>query len=243
LIHLTNQVKATQADVGIGYDGDADRIGVIDDRGNMMLGDQLMILFAREILKEKPGATVVAEVKCSENLYREIKKSGGRGIMWKAGHSLIKEKMRQEKAMLAGEVSGHICFADRYFGYDDAIYASCRLLEILSKTGRKLSDLFSDVPKTVSTPEIRVRCPDEIKFDVAEDAKNLFKKDYSVIDIDGVRVNFGDGWGLVRASNTQPVMVLRFEATTEGRLHQIRELVESKVQEAITFHSRGLGSK
>jgi len=238
LKHLINRVKATQADVGIGYDGDADRIGVIDDLGNMILGDQLMILFARDILKEKQGATVIAEVKCSENLYREIKKSGGRGIMWKAGHSLIKEKMRKEKAVLAGEMSGHICFADRYFGYDDAIYASCRLLEILSRTGKKLSDFFSDVPKTVSTPEIRIGCPDEIKFDVAEDVKNAFKRDYPVIDIDGVRINFGDGWGLVRASNTQPVVVLRFEAPTEMRLHQIRQLVEAKVQEAIAFHSR-----
>jgi phosphomannomutase/phosphoglucomutase len=237
LKHLIDHVKATRADVGIGYDGDADRIGVVDDQGSVILGDQLMILFARQILKEKHGATVIAEVKCSENLYREIEKSGGRAIMWKAGHSLIKEKMREEKAVLAGELSGHICFADRYFGYDDAIYASCRLLEILSKTGRKLSDLLSDIPKTVSTPEIRIGCPDEIKFDVAEEVKNAFKRDYSIIEIDGVRVNFGDGWGLVRASNTQPVLVLRFEAPTEMRLQQIRQIVEAKVRQAIAFHS------
>lgn len=234
---LIRHVKATQAEIGFGFDGDADRIGVVDDLGNILLGDQLMILFAREILKEKKGAKIIAEVKCSENLYREIEKHGGTGIMWKAGHSLIKEKMREEKAVLAGEVCGHICFADRYFGYDDAIYASCRLLEILSNSGRKLSELFSDIPKTVSTPEIRVECPDEIKFDVAEDLKNGFKRDYPVVDIDGVRVNFGDGWGLVRASNTQPVLVMRFEARTEMRLHQIREAVEAKVHQAITSHS------
>jgi phosphomannomutase / phosphoglucomutase len=238
LTHLIRRVKETHADAGIGYDGDADRIGVVDDLGNVMLGDHLMILFTREILKEKKGATIIAEVKCSENLYREIEKCGGKGIMWKAGHSLIKEKMREENALLAGEMSGHICFADRYFGFDDAIYASCRLLEILSKTGRKLSELFSDIPKTVSTPEIRIECPDEIKFDVAEDVKNGFKKDYPVIDIDGARVDFGDGWGLVRASNTQPVVVLRFEAPTETRLQEIRHIIETKVEQAITRHSR-----
>jgi phosphomannomutase/phosphoglucomutase len=231
-------VKATQADVGIGYDGDGDRIGVVDDKGNILWGDQLMILFAREILKERKGATFVAEVKCSQNLYQEIEKSGGKAIMWKTGHSLIKEKMKGEKAVLGGEMSGHIFFADRYFGYDDAIYASCRLLEILSKTERKLSQLLLDVPRTMITPEIRVECPDEIKFDVVERVKAELRRDYPIIDVDGVRVIFEDGWGLVRASNTQPVLVLRFEASNQKRLEEIKRLVEDKVRSAVRLNGR-----
>ncbi|OGP93614.1 MAG: phosphomannomutase [Deltaproteobacteria bacterium RBG_16_47_11] len=231
---LINRVRATQADVGIGYDGDADRIGVVDEQGNILWGDQLMILFAREILKKRKGATIVAEVKCSQKLYDDIGKHGGKAIMWKTGHSLIKEKMKREKAALGGEMSGHIFFADRYFGYDDAIYASCRLLELLSKREMKLSRLLVDVPKTVITPEIRVECPDEIKFNVVEKVKDELKKDYAIIDVDGVRVNFEDGWGLVRASNTQPVLVLRFEALTEKRLQQIKKLIEEKVKSAVS---------
>ncbi|HSB07828.1 MAG TPA: phosphomannomutase/phosphoglucomutase [Thermodesulfobacteriota bacterium] len=230
---LIDRVKATQADVGIGYDGDGDRIGVVDDKGNILWGDQLMILFAREILKERKGATFVAEVKCSQNLYQEIEKDGGKAIMWKTGHSLIKEKMKGEKAVLGGEMSGHIFFADRYFGYDDAIYASCRLLEILSKTERKLSQLLLDLPKTVITPEIRVECPDEIKFNVVEKVKGELSRDYPIIDVDGVRVIFEDGWGLVRASNTQPVLVLRFEASNQKSLEEIKGLVEDKVRSAV----------
>ena len=171
LKELVDRVKKLGADVGIGYDGDADRIGVVDEKGNILWGDQLMILFSREILKEKKGATFVGEVKCSQNLFDDIQRHGGRAIMWKTGHSLIKEKMKEEKASLAGEMSGHIFFADRYFGFDDAIYASCRLLELLSKTDRKLSRLLEDVPKTVFTPEIRVDCPEEIKFRVVERVK------------------------------------------------------------------------
>ncbi len=231
---LIDRVKKTHADVGIGYDGDADRIGVVDDQGNIIWGDQLMILFSREILKYKKGATFVAEVKCSQNLFNDIEKHGGKAIMWRTGHSLIEEKMREEKAALGGEMSGHIFFADRYFGYDDAIYASCRLIELLSKTDKKLSHLLSDVPKTFITPEIRVDCPDEIKFKVVEHVKKALKKDYPIIDVDGVRVKFEDGWGLVRASNTQPALVLRFEAVTEKRLGEIRDLVEKKVQEAVS---------
>lgn len=231
---LTSRVKKTNADVGIGYDGDADRIGVADDRGNIIWGDQLMILFAREILKDQPGATFVAEVKCSQNLFTDIEKYGGKAIMWRTGHSLIKEKMKKEKAALGGEMSGHIFFADRYFGYDDAIYASCRLIELLSKTDQKLSQLLDDVPKTSITPEIRVSCPDEIKFKVVEKVKEELKKDYSVIDVDGVRVQFEDGWGLVRASNTQPVLVLRFEALTEKRVQEIKKLVEDRVKAAVS---------
>ena len=230
---LVDRVKKLRADVGIGYDGDADRIGVVDEKGNILWGDQLMILFARDILKEKKGATFVGEVKCSQNLFDDIQRHGGRAIMWKTGHSLIKEKMKEERASLAAEMSGHVFFADRYFGFDDAIYASCRLLEILSKTDRKLSRLLEDVPKTVFTPEIRVDCPDEIKFKVVEKVKDELKKDHPIIDVDGVRAQFGDGWGLVRASNTQPALVLRFEALTEKRLTEIRRFVEEKVDAAV----------
>jgi phosphomannomutase/phosphoglucomutase len=231
---LIDRVKKIRADVGIGYDGDADRIGVVDDKGNIIWGDQLMILFAREILKNEKGATFVAEVKCSKNLFADIELHGGKAIMWRTGHSLIKEKMKQERAVLGGEMSGHLFFADRYFGYDDAIYASCRLTELLSITDRKLSQLLDDIPKTFITPEIRVECPDEIKFRVVEKIKEELRKDYLIIDVDGVRVKFEDGWGLVRASNTQPVLVLRFEALTEKRLEEIRDLIEDKVQAVIS---------
>jgi phosphomannomutase/phosphoglucomutase len=230
---LIGRVKKMKADIGIGYDGDADRIGVVDDQGHILWGDQLMILFSREILKHKKGATFVAEVKCSQNLFSDIEKHGGRALMWRTGHSLIKEKMKEERAVLAGEMSGHIFFADRYFGYDDAIYASCRLIELLSKTDKKLSQLLEDVPKTSITPEIRVDCPDEIKFKVVEKVKGELRKDHSIIDVDGVRVQFGDGWGLVRASNTQPVLVLRFEAMSEKRLQEIKKLVEDRVKNAV----------
>jgi phosphomannomutase/phosphoglucomutase len=231
---LIDRVRKNRADVGIGYDGDADRIGVVDNQGNIIWGDQLMILFSREILKDKKGATFVAEVKCSQNLFNDIEKHGGKAIMYRTGHSLIEEKIREEKAALGGEMSGHIFFADRYFGYDDAIYASCRLIELLSKTDRKLSQLLSDVPKTFITPEIRVDCADEIKFKVVETVKEALRKDYPVIDVDGVRVKFEDGWGLVRASNTQPVLVLRFEALTQDRLNWMKDLIENKVQEAVS---------
>lgn len=228
LIHLVNEKKA---DVGIAYDGDADRIGVITDRGKIIWGDEILILFSRFILKENPGAAIIGEVKCSQNLYDDIEKNGGRAIMWKAGHSLIKGKMKEEKALLAGEMSGHMFFADRYYGYDDAIYASARLLEILSKSGKKLSELLSDVPKSFNTPEIRVDCPDNIKFQVVEKVKNYFQKDYEIIDIDGVRIKFDNGWGLVRASNTQPVLVLRFESLTKDGLNSIKSFVEKIVED------------
>lgn len=220
-------VKENKLDIGIGYDGDGDRIGVVDEKGNIIYGDKLMIIFAREILSRKPGATFISEVKCSKTMYDDIEKYGGRAIMWKTGHSLIKKKMKEENAELAGEMSGHIFFADRYFGYDDATYASCRLLEILTKTGRRISELLSDVPKTYTTPEIRVECPDDKKFVVVQKITDYFRERYNVIDIDGVRVLFEDGWGLVRASNTQPALVLRFEALSESRLSEIRKLVES----------------
>ena len=228
---LISLVREKGLDIGIGYDGDGDRIGVVDEQGNIIYGDQLMIIFSREILSRKPGATFISEVKCSKTMYDDIEKNGGRPIMWKTGHSLIKKKMKEEKAVLAGEMSGHMFFADRYFGYDDAIYASCRLLEILTDTGKTISQLLSGVPKTYSTPEIRVDCPDDKKFSVVKKATEIFRERYPIIDIDGVRVLFDDGWGLVRASNTQPALVLRFEAMSESRLSEMRHLVESALEE------------
>ncbi len=220
-------VKDKNLDLGIGYDGDGDRIGVVDEKGNMIFGDQLMIIFSREILSRKPGSTFISEVKCSKTMYDDIEKHGGRAIMWKTGHSLIKKKMKEEKAELAGEMSGHMFFSDRYLGFDDATYASCRLIEILAGSKKKISELLSDIPKTYATPEIRVECPDNKKFSVVKKVTEHFREKYNIIDIDGVRVLFDDGWGLVRASNTQPALVLRFEAMSEKRLSEIRNLIES----------------
>lgn len=228
---LIAKVKKIGAAVGIAYDGDADRIGVADHLGNIIWGDQLMILFSREVLQKHPGATIISEVKSSQNLYGDIARHGGRGIMWRAGHSLIKSKMKEEGALLGGEMSGHIFFADRYFGYDDAIYASCRLLEILSHYEKSIPELLGDVPRTFTTPEIRVDCPDEKKFKVVERVRESFRKEYPIVDVDGVRVLFPDGWGLVRASNTQPVLVLRFEARSPERLREIQTLMEKRVAE------------
>jgi len=228
---LIDLVTAEKLDIGFGYDGDGDRIGVVDNRGQLIYGDRLMIIFAREILSRKPGATFIGEVKCSQTLYDDIEKHGGRAIMWKTGHSLIKHKMKAEQAALAGEMSGHIFFADRYYGYDDAVYAACRLLEILADTGKTISELLAGVPDTYSTPEIRVECPDHIKFDVVRRVTEHFRRIHEVIDIDGVRVLFPDGWGLVRASNTQPALVLRFEAMSRKALTRIKEQVESVLLE------------
>jgi len=223
---LIDIVLKEKLELGIAYDGDADRIGVVDEKGNIIWGDKLMIIFARDILSRNKNGTFISEVKASQLLYDDIKKHGGKAIMWKTGHSLIKEKMREEKALLAGEMSGHIFFADRYYGYDDAIYASMRLLEILSKRKKPLSEFLSDLPKTFATPEIRVECAEEIKFKLVDEVKNFFKDKYQIIDVDGVRVIFDDGWGLVRASNTQPALVLRFEAKSEKRLNEIKEVIE-----------------
>ena len=231
LEELRALVRDSGADAGIAFDGDADRIGVITDRGEILWGDELLLLFSRFILKENPGAAIIGEVKCSQKLYDDIAQHGGRAIMWKAGHSLIKGKMRQEQALLAGEMSGHLFFADRYFGYDDALYASLRLLEILSRTGRPLSEMLADVPKTFTTPEIRLDCPDGIKFQVVEEAKDYFRRQFDIIEIDGVRIPLEDGWGLIRASNTQPVLVLRFEAATEEGLAAARQSIEAVLRQ------------
>jgi phosphomannomutase/phosphoglucomutase len=222
-------VKETGADLGIAFDGDGDRIGVVDENGRIIWGDELMVLLSREILRENQGATIIAEVKCSQNLFDDIEKRGGNPIMWKAGHSLIKAKMKETGAALAGEMSGHIFFADRFYGFDDATYAGARVLEILSKTDLSLSQLLSDLPETFSTPELRVECTEEQKFAVVEQIAEEFSKTNEVITIDGARILFEHGWGLVRASNTQAILVLRFEADSEENLARIRNIVEAKV--------------
>lgn len=226
-------VKEKKLDLGVGYDGDADRIGIVDENGEIIYGDQLMIIFAREILSRKPEATFISEVKCSMVMYNDIEKHGGRAIMWRTGHSLIKKKMKEENAELAGEMSGHMFFKDRYFGFDDALYATCRLLEIIADTKKTVSELLSDLPETYTTPEIRVDCADDDKFEVVRQITELFKKKQDVIDIDGMRALYDDGWGLVRASNTQPALVLRFEALTEKRLEEIQNEVDAALKEIL----------
>jgi phosphomannomutase / phosphoglucomutase len=231
LAMLIEKVKQEKADLGIAYDGDADRIGAVDEKGNILWGDELLILFSRDVLKRNPNSIIISEVKCSQRLYDDIAKNGGRPIMWKAGHSLIKAKMKETQALLAGEMSGHMFFKERYFGYDDAIYASLRLVEIVAKSEKPLSALLADLPKCFSTPEIRVECPDDKKFLLAKKATEYFRRHYPVVDIDGGRVQFADGWGLIRASNTQPALVLRFEAKSEAKLKEYRALIENKLDE------------
>jgi len=232
LKHLQEAVRAQKADLGIAFDGDSDRIGAIDENGEVVYGDMLLLIFGREILTRKPGATFIGEVKCSQLLYDELKRLGGNPIMFKTGHSLIKAKMKQQHAELAGEMSGHMFFADRYFGYDDALYAACRLIEIVDRSGKPLSAQLARLPKLVSTPEIRVECPDESKFHVVEKVANRFKGTHRVIDVDGVRVIFEHGWGLLRASNTQPVLVMRFEAENQDWLQKYQAEVEGALEEA-----------
>jgi phosphomannomutase/phosphoglucomutase len=231
---LRRRVIATGAQLGIAWDGDGDRIGAVDEQGNVIWGDKLLILFARGVLREHPGATVLGEVKCSETLYADIAAHGGRPLLWKTGHSLIKTKMKQEGALLAGEMSGHMFFADRWPGFDDAIYASVRLLEIVAAEGKSLREMLADVPATFTTPELRVDCPDAAKFDVVQRILARYRPTHEVVDIDGARIKFGDGaWGLCRASNTGPILVLRFEARTEARRDEIRREVEAAVADAI----------
>lgn len=233
LVDVIDAVRQTGADVGLAFDGDGDRIGVVDESGRIIWGDELMVLLSRTILADKPGATIIAEVKCSQNLFNDIEQHGGIPIMWKAGHSLIKSKMKETGAALAGEMSGHIFFADRFYGFDDATYAGARLIEILAKTDKPLSQLLADMPPTFSTPELRIDCPDETKFRVVAELAEHFARDHEVITIDGARILFEHGWGLVRASNTQAILVLRFEADSEEHLNEIRQIVETRVAEAI----------
>ncbi|MFN2500582.1 MAG: phosphomannomutase/phosphoglucomutase [Pyrinomonadaceae bacterium] len=236
LIGLIAAVRLHKADVGLAFDGDGDRIGVVDETGRIIWGDELMVLFAREVLAAQPGATIISEVKCSQTLFDDIEARGGVPIMWQAGHSIIKAKMKETGAALAGEMSGHIFFADRYYGFDDAAYAGGRLLEILSKTDLQLSALLASVPKMYSTPELRTPCPDEIKFAVVQKTAQFFARAHDVNTIDGARISFERGWGLVRPSNTQAMLVLRFEADSPDSLAEIRNTVESKVVEFITAH-------
>jgi len=226
---LRAEVARSGAELGLAFDGDADRLGAVDGEGRIVWGDQLMILFARAILGEVPGATFVSEVKCSQALYDEIARAGGKPIMWKVGHSLIKAKMRETGALLAGEMSGHLFFAHRYLGFDDAIYAGARLLELLSRSEMTMAEHVDTLPRVVNTPELRLEVADDMKFELVRRAATTLRSRFPVVDVDGVRVQFPGGWGLVRASNTQPALVLRFEAESPERLAEIRKLVEDEL--------------
>lgn len=230
---LTEKVVVEATDFGVGYDGDGDRVGVVDDRGRLLWGDQLLILFARDLLPRNPGAAIISEVKASKVFYSEVARLGGKPIMWKTGHSLIKKKLREEKALLAGEMSGHLFFADRYFGFDDAIYASIRVAEIVARSGTSLSQLLADLPVTYYTPEIRVYASDEVKFTIVEELKKELAPRYPLVDIDGIRVIYPNGWALVRASNTQAVLVLRFEADTPEALEAIKREIKENLEKVI----------
>jgi phosphomannomutase/phosphoglucomutase len=224
---LIAAVKREGAELGVAFDGDADRIGLVDGDGRIIWGDHILILYARDVLERTGrGQPVIFDVKCSQALPHEIEKAGGTPVMWKTGHSLIKDKMKELKAPLAGEMSGHMFFSEGFYGHDDALYGAARLLRIIADSGRSVRELLADVPEFVSTPEIRVDCGDDRKFDVVAKAVDHFRRSHDVSDVDGVRVLFGDGWGLIRASNTQPILVLRFEARSEQRLGEIRGELE-----------------
>jgi|Deesub1362A_J573_1020465.scaffolds.fasta_scaffold07976_2 phosphomannomutase/phosphoglucomutase len=242
---LRKTVIEKKCDLGIAFDGDADRLGVVDERGEVVWGDKLMILFAKDILNRYKKGIFIGEVKCSQIMYDEIEKLGGEVIMWKTGHSLIKDKMKKEKALLAGEMSGHFFFADNYYGYDDAIYAACRLISILKKekksAGKSLGKLLEEIPKTYNTPEIRIECEDEKKFEILEEFIERIENEMDkctpkivdLITIDGVRIKFENGWGLVRASNTQPALVLRFEGYSPKALQEIQSFVMERLSRLV----------
>jgi phosphomannomutase/phosphoglucomutase len=236
LKRLQERVLASRADLGIAFDGDADRVGAVDDRGRVLYGDQLLALYARDLLRRHPGATILTEVKSSRALVEDIEAHGGVPIMWKTGHSLIKKKMRETGALLAGEMSGHVFFAEGYYGYDDAVFAGGRLLAVVSEQPDPLSSLVDSLPRYVATPEMRVDCPDDRKFAVVDKVKQSFEGAGRIIDVDGVRVDFGDGWGLLRASNTQPVLVLRFEARTADRVREIEAMFAERLQRFPEVH-------
>jgi len=228
LVDLIAKVKETGADVGVGLDGDGDRLGAVDEKGTIVWGDQLLSLFTREIIGRKP-ASVVFDVKCSQALIETISQSGGTPVMWKTGYPNIQAKMKEVKAPLGGEMSGHFYFMDDYFGFDDGIFAACRLIQLLSAADKTFSQLLSTLPRYQSTPEIRTDCSEQDKFRIVEELKEYFKEKYDTIDIDGIRILFEDGWALIRASNTQPCIVLRFEAKTEQRMEEIKKIVRDRL--------------
>jgi phosphomannomutase/phosphoglucomutase len=224
---LIAAVKKDGAEIGIAFDGDADRIGVVDGAGKIIWGDRVLILYARDVLERTgKGQPIIFDVKCSQALPDAVEKAGGKPIMWKTGHSLIKDKMRETHAPVAGEMSGHMFFSEGFYGHDDALYGAARLLRILADNKKTVAEMLADVPDYVSTPELRIDVPEELKFGLVDKAVEHFRKIHDVIDVDGVRVLFGDGWGLIRASNTQPVIVARYEAQSEKRLGEIRDEME-----------------
>jgi len=229
---LIQAVRDANADFGVAYDGDGDRIGVVDHHGNVVWNDMLLLMLARHLLKTRPGISVISEVKSSNRMYEAFRQAGGQAIMWRTGHSPIKAKMRETGALLAGEMSGHMFFADRYYGYDDAIYATLRILEMLTAEQKTLPELIADIPKAETTSEIRITCDDSLKFDIIKKAKEHFHAiGYHPIEVDGLRVEFPYGWGLLRASNTEACLMLRFEAETKPQLQEIRQLFEGWLSE------------
>jgi len=228
---LRKKVVEDKADLGIGYDGDSDRVGIIDNTGRQIFADRLLAIIAKDMLSRHPGEKVLFDVKCSQSLPEYIKKYGGKPMMWKTGHALLKTKMKEENAQLAGEMSGHMFFGENYFGFDDAFYASALLVRILTESGKTFAEIVDEIPAFYSTPEIRVECDEEEKFQIVDNLVAYFKSKYEAIDVDGVRALFGDGWGLVRASNTQPVLVLRFKAKTEEKLKEIINIFATKLKE------------
>lgn len=230
LVDLIARVRETGADLGVGFDGDGDRAGFVDDQGSIVRGDQALILYSRDVLENRPGSSIIFEVKCSQALIDGIKEYGGNPIMYRTGHSFIKKKMKEIDSPLAGEMSGHFFFADKYFGFDDGIYAGARMIELLSKSDRKLSELIGELPKYHTTPELRLECPEEAKFRIVDEVKKSFQSQgYEVVTVDGARIQFPGGWGLVRASNTTPVLILRFEAKTPEELEEIKAKVKTEL--------------
>ncbi|NMC63225.1 MAG: phosphomannomutase, partial [SAR324 cluster bacterium] len=233
LTHLTNTVRENKADFGVGWDGDADRIGIVDENGEVIYGDMLVLLYAREILKEKPGCTIIGDVKCSHRLFDYLTKHGANAIMSKTGHSLIKNKLKETGGELAGELSGHMFFNHRFFGFDDAIYATARFVELASNWEGPMSQMLGDLPKTFSTPEIRLDCSEQNKFQIPVKIAKSFSKQYPVITVDGARVKFPKGWGLVRASNTQSCLILRFEAEDPESLKDYQALMTEEINKLL----------
>ena len=228
---LKKRVLEKKACMGMGYDGDADRIGIVDEKGTLVYGDQLLGALSKPLLKKRVGSQVLFDVKCSQGLAEWIEELGGKPVMWKTGHSLLKAKMKEIKCPIAGEMSGHIFIADNYYGFDDAIFVSARFYELVSKTDKKVSEIIKEMPYYENTPEIRTDVTEDSKWKIVEDVREHFNKEYDTIEIDGVRILFDDGWGLVRASNTQPVIVTRFEAKTKSQLNEIKNLVHNFIDE------------